>query len=137
MRRLVIRFSSSSFLSLSLSLTHTHTNSLFSSPLLPLLVEGATPKFLTEVVKIGTENNSESLPEALKIPGLFFAVMSLGSSFLCASLLAPERNRSPKIWGIKGFFGGPLTIRQLRDLDALITRAEKEAADDANRQATE
>jgi len=58
----------------------------------------ATPKFLTEVVKICNENNSESLTEALKIPGLILGVMSLGSSILCASLLAPERNRCVYTW---------------------------------------
>jgi len=84
----------------------------------------ATPEFLE---MIGTVNG-ESFIEILKIPGLALAGANVGSSLLCAARLAPERNRNAFTWGIKGLFGGLFIIQQLRGLDQLITREEKEAA---------
>eukprot|EP00536_Pseudo-nitzschia_multiseries_P007445 jgi/Psemu1/240247/estExt_Genewise1.C_1750103 len=88
----------------------------------------ATPKFLAEVLKIGTISSAQGLQDVLKYPGLALALASVGSGVLCAAVLAPERNRSAILWGIKGFLGGPLAISQLRELDSLITRGEEEAA---------
>lgn len=90
----------------------------------------ATPKFLVEILNIGTISSAQSLQDILQIPGLVLALVSLGSSILCAAVLAPERNRSVIVWGLKGFLGGPLAISQLKELDSLITREEEEAANE-------
>jgi len=82
----------------------------------------ATPEFLD---MIGTVNG-ESFIEILKIPGLALVGANVGSSLLCAVKLAPERNRNAFKWGIKGLSGGLFIIQQLRGLDQLITREEKE-----------
>ena len=87
----------------------------------------ATPKFLADILHIGTISSAQGLQDVLQIPALSLALASLGSSVVCAAFLAPERNRSAITWGLKGFFGGPLTVLQLRQLDALITREEEEA----------
>lgn len=88
----------------------------------------ATPKFLAEVLQIGTINSAEGLQGVLQVPALALALASLGSSIVCAALLAPERNRSVISWGLKGLFGGPLTVLQLKELDSLITKGEEESA---------
>jgi len=96
----------------------------------------ATPGFLRDVVGNWSTEDIRSLTESLQIPGLALGLASLGSSVVCAALLAPERNRDALVWAIKGFFGGPLAIRQLRELDTLITREEDEKAQiEARRQA--
>lgn len=87
----------------------------------------ATPKFLAEVLHIGTVSSAEGLQGVLQIPALSLALASLGSAVVCAAFLAPERNRNAITWGLKGFFGGPLTILKLRQLDSLITREENES----------
>mmetsp|Transcript_19238 Transcript_19238/g.53623 ORF Transcript_19238/g.53623 Transcript_19238/m.53623 type:complete len:412 (-) Transcript_19238:793-2028(-) len=88
----------------------------------------ATPKFLADVLHIGTVSSAQGLQEILQIPGLVLALASVGSSVLCAVVLAPERNRGAIVWGWKGFLGGPLALTQLRGLDSLITREEEEEA---------
>lgn len=88
----------------------------------------ATPKFFAEVLQFGTINSAEGLQDVLKIPALALALASLGSCVVCAAFLAPERNRGVISWGLKGLFGGPLTVLQLRELDSLITREETDAA---------
>jgi len=88
----------------------------------------ATPKFLTDLLHIGTTSSAQSLQEVLQIPGLALAVASLGSGLVCAVALAPGKNRSSLLWGIKGFLGGPPTVLQLRSLDTLITFGEQEEA---------
>jgi len=88
----------------------------------------ATPKFLGDVLHVGTINGAEGLQDVLKVPALALALASLGSSVVCAAFLAPERNRGVISWGLKGLFGGPLTVLQLKELDSLITREETDAA---------
>lgn len=88
----------------------------------------ATPKFLSEMLNAGTIGTAESVQGVLQIPALVLALASLGSGILCASVLAPERNRSVISWGLKGFFGGPLTVLELKELGSLITREESENA---------
>jgi hypothetical protein len=86
----------------------------------------STPGFLRDVVGSWSTEDIQSLTETLQVPGLAFGLASVGSSAFCAAILAPERNRSSFVWGVKGFFGGPLAIRQLKDLEKLITREEEE-----------
>jgi len=88
----------------------------------------ATPTFLAEILHVGTINSAGGLQDILKAPAFVLALASLGSSILCAAFLAPERNRSVISWGLKGLFGGPLTVLQLKELDSLITREEEETA---------
>ena len=82
----------------------------------------SSPKLL-EILNFG--GDSSSLLESLQAPALAFVAASIGSCVGCA-ILAQQKNRSPFVWGIKGFAGGPLAIRQLRPLGDLITRGEAE-----------
>jgi len=87
----------------------------------------ATPKFLADVLHVGTIDSAKGLQDVIQVPALILVLLSVGSSIVCGAFLAPERNRSVTSWGLKGLFGGPLTIIQLRQLDKLITREEEEA----------
>lgn len=88
----------------------------------------ATPTFLAEVLHVSSMKSAEGIQDVLQVPALAIALASVGSSIFCAAFLAPGRNRSVISWGLKGLFGGPLTILQLRELSSLITREETEAA---------
>ena len=88
----------------------------------------ATPKFLSEILHVGTVSSAQGLQDVLQFPASVLSLVSLGSCILCAAVLAPERNRSVTSWGLKGLFGGPLTILELRQLDSLITRGEEQEA---------
>lgn len=87
----------------------------------------ATPTFLADVLHVGTISSAKGLQGILQIPALSLALASVGSCVVCFAFLAPERNRNAFRWGLKGFFGGPLAVIQLRQLDALITREELES----------
>jgi hypothetical protein len=97
----------------------------------------ATPSFLINVV--GGDNGFHSVDDVtrvtatLQIPGLAFALASVGSGVVCAAVLAPERNRSVLVWALKGCLGGPLSIVQLRELGTLITREQDEENQSAQR----
>jgi hypothetical protein len=93
----------------------------------------ATPAFLENVVGSWSSPEIQKLQESLQIPGLVLGLASLISSVVCATLLAPERNRSGLVWAVKGFFGGPLAVRQLRELNTLITLEDKQNAEAAAR----
>lgn len=86
----------------------------------------ATPAFLSDVVGSWTSTDIRNLTDGLHVPALALGLASLGSSAVCAALLAPERNRSVLVWAVKGFFGGPLAVRQLRELDQLITLEDQQ-----------
>lgn len=81
----------------------------------------STPAFLSMVGVSDT-----SFVELLQGPGLVLILAAIGSSIVSANILAPPLNRSSFVWGFKGLCGGPLAILQLRELEALITRAEYE-----------
>lgn len=89
----------------------------------------STPTFLERFVGL---TDSSQLTNAMQPPALALLLASIGSCGLCGFLLAPERNRSSFIWAVKGFLGGPLTIRELRELETLITRGEQEEIGKAN-----
>ena len=57
--------------------------------------------------------------ELLQAPVLGLDVASIGSSFVAAIILAPEKNRNSFVWGLKGLFGGPFALLKLRDLNVL------------------
>ena len=62
----------------------------------------------------------------VKIVALGVIVAGLGSALVNGVALAPPRRRSSFVWGVKGLFGGPLAVLQLRVLDELKTNEEIE-----------
>ena len=68
----------------------------------------------------------DPLLEVLQIPALTLLVAGLGSGLANALIFAPEKKRSGFVWGVKGLMGGPLALRQLRELDELKTIGEIE-----------
>lgn len=89
-----------------------------------IIISGAygnsTPKALD---MIGLASN-DLIP--LKITGLALIFAGLGSAIVNGVGLAPPRRRSSFVWGVKGLFGGPLAVIQLRELDVLKTNEESE-----------
>ena len=81
----------------------------------------ATPTLLS-MMNIG----SEDLVEVMHIPALVLLVAAGGSAMVNAAILAPPKRRSSLVWGIKGLMGGPLAVRQLRELDDLKTIGESQ-----------
>lgn len=86
----------------------------------------ATPTFLSNVAGSWSAPDIQTLTGTLKIPALALGLGSIVSSVVCGVLLAPERNRSTWVWAVKGLFGGPLAVRQLQELDQLITLEDKQ-----------
>lgn len=68
----------------------------------------------------------DPLLEVLQIPALTLLVAGFGSGLANALIFAPEKKRSGFVWGVKGLMGGPLALRQLRELDELKTIGEIE-----------
>mmetsp|Transcript_9787 Transcript_9787/g.14604 ORF Transcript_9787/g.14604 Transcript_9787/m.14604 type:complete len:375 (-) Transcript_9787:79-1203(-) len=68
----------------------------------------------------------DPLLEVLKLPALTLLAAGLGSGLANALIFAPEKKRSGFVWGVKGLMGGPLALRQLRELDELKTIGESE-----------
>ena len=81
----------------------------------------ATPNALN---MIGLE--SDNLLDFMKIPALALAVAGVGSAVVNCVALAPGKKRSSFVWGLKGLFGGPLAVTQLRELGDLKTIGESE-----------
>ena len=75
-------------------------------------------------------NDSEVLLDVFKVPALTLLAAGLGSGFANALFFAPQKKRSGFVWLVKGLMGGPLAIRQLRELDELKTFGETEALND-------
>eukprot|EP00571_Detonula_confervacea_P011654 CAMPEP_0172312406 /NCGR_PEP_ID=MMETSP1058-20130122/17417_1 /TAXON_ID=83371 /ORGANISM="Detonula confervacea, Strain CCMP 353" /LENGTH=377 /DNA_ID=CAMNT_0013025851 /DNA_START=72 /DNA_END=1205 /DNA_ORIENTATION=- len=61
-----------------------------------------------------------------KIPSLALLAAGLGSAVVNSVSLAPPKNRSSFVWGLKGLMGGPLAVLQLRELGNLQTIGEIE-----------
>lgn len=81
----------------------------------------ATPTLLTMAGL-----SSDDLVEAVRIPSLVLLVAAAGSAVVNGAVLAPPKKRSPIVWFIKGLMGGPLAVRQLRELDDLRTIGESQ-----------
>jgi len=75
---------------------------------------------------VGISSGSDELIEFLQIPALALLVAGLGSGLVNALVFAPTKKRSGFTWGVKGLMGGPLAVRQLRELDDLKTIGEIE-----------
>jgi len=91
----------------------------------------ATPGFL--VLVLGSADaaaDSNGWLQALQVPAAALVMASLGSSIFCA-VTASTKNRSRYVWTVKGFLGGPLTVRQLVTLSTLITQQEQNEKDRA------
>lgn len=71
-------------------------------------------------------SDSGPLLELMRGPAFAFLLTSVGSSAVCGVVMAPQKNRNAFVWGVKGFAGGPLAIKQLKDLEPLITKGEAE-----------
>ena len=71
-----------------------------------------------------TDDAAHGLLDAAQVPALALLVASLGSAVVSSIVLAPGKNRSGFVWGVKGLAGGPLAIFRLQGLDPLITQAE-------------
>ncbi|KAL3801125.1 hypothetical protein HJC23_002418 [Cyclotella cryptica] len=69
---------------------------------------------------------SDELVKFLRIPAVVLLVASAGSGIVNAAVLAPPKRRSSLVWGVKGLMGGPLAVRQLRELGDLKTIGESE-----------
>ena len=82
----------------------------------------STPKFLD---MIGV-SDAPALLALLQVPALVLTAANIGSSIFCGAVLAPPLNRDASVWYLKGFFGGPLAVLELRNANALITRGEAE-----------
>mmetsp|Transcript_17470 Transcript_17470/g.24281 ORF Transcript_17470/g.24281 Transcript_17470/m.24281 type:complete len:390 (+) Transcript_17470:92-1261(+) len=82
----------------------------------------ATPTALSTLDLEG----SSSIQEALQVPALAVLLAGIGSSVVAGVILAPPKNRSGTTWFIKGLFGGPLAVLELKGLGDLITRGEQE-----------
>lgn len=81
----------------------------------------ATPTALT---MIGID--SDGSLDVLQIPALALAAAGIGSGIANGVALAPGKKRSSFIWFLKGLFGGPLAVRQLRELGDLKTIGESD-----------
>mmetsp|Transcript_19529 Transcript_19529/g.25294 ORF Transcript_19529/g.25294 Transcript_19529/m.25294 type:complete len:379 (-) Transcript_19529:144-1280(-) len=80
---------------------------------------------LTTAVAFGKASTTALIPlgisnlDVLQAPALGLDVASLGSSIVAAGFLAPQKNRNSFVWGVKGLFGGPSAILQLRQLEEI------------------
>ncbi|KAL7543127.1 hypothetical protein ACHAXR_012425 [Thalassiosira sp. AJA248-18] len=70
--------------------------------------------------------NLDGLLDVAKIPALVLMVAGLGSAVANGVVFAPAKKRSSFVWGLKGLMGGPLAVRQLQELDDLMTVGESE-----------
>ncbi|KAL3789180.1 hypothetical protein ACHAW5_002439 [Stephanodiscus triporus] len=94
--------------------------SIFAAVIVSCSFGNSTPKALD---MIGLASNDLTL---FKIIALTLIVAGLGSAVVNSTALAPPRRRSSFVWGVKGLFGGPLAVIQLRELDVLKTNEESE-----------
>ena len=87
----------------------------------------STPTFFVETTGlIETIDDAHRLMETFEIPASALGLANFGSAIVCSVILAPQRNRSPLVWGIKGLCGGPVAVRQLVGLEKLITFQDQE-----------
>lgn len=78
----------------------------------------------TALSSIGLENDDVLV--LFQIPALVLLIGGLGSALVNGVALAPPKKRSSFVWAMKGLMGGPLAVRQLRELDELKTFGESE-----------
>ena len=79
----------------------------------------STPYALQEWIHVGTND----VLTFFRVPA-FAAVVAAIVSGVVNFTMASGKNRSQSVWFIKGLFGGPLAISQLRELNRLSTQGE-------------
>ena len=84
----------------------------------------STPTFLQMTGLLPDEAMCQSVLGVLQGPAAGLVVASLSSLVFCATS-APQKNRNTFVWAVKGLLGGPLTIRSLRESEALLTKAQE------------
>jgi len=73
----------------------------------------------------------------IQFPALVVLLAAVGSGVVSYSMAA-EKNRSKEVWLVKGLFGGPVALLQLRGLESLLTQGETDQqAEDLNQVAQE
>lgn len=99
--------------------------SIFVAALVAFAFGHATPSFLYMI------NADESgIQELVQVPALIALLAAVGSTVVNTVVMAPKKKRSRFVWGVKGLFGGPVAMAQLRTLNTLQTREEKGMTDD-------
>ena len=84
----------------------------------------ATPSFLEMI-----NAKDSGIQEVIQVPALIALLVAVGSSVVNSVVMAPEKKRSQFVWAVKGLFGGPVAMAQLRTLDPLQTREEQGMSD--------
>jgi hypothetical protein len=79
-----------------------------------------------------SKSDATAILGLLQAPAFVILLASFGSSVVCAAIFAPQKNRNSFVWAVKGFAGGLIAIKQLQELDTLVTRGEAAAAERAN-----
>ncbi len=97
--------------------------SIFVAIIAAVAYGNATPRALA-MIGLGPEDGI--LLDLIKIPALALLAAGLGSGLVNAVVFAPPKRRNSFVWGIKGLMGGPLAVRQLRELEELKTVGESE-----------
>ena len=71
---------------------------------------------------------SDDMLDVFRVPALALLAAGFGSCLMNALVLASPKRRSSFVSGLKVLFGGALSIRQLRELDDLMTIGESESS---------
>ena len=95
--------------------------SIFVAITVALAYGNATPTALS-MMALGSDDRLDFF----RIPALALLVAGIGSGLVNGVILAPPKRRSSFVWAVKGLMGGPLAVRQLRELDDLKTFGESE-----------
>ena len=98
--------------------------SVLSTMIVCLAYGNSTPRAF-EMIGLSSVSSNGDL-NIVKIVALGVIVAGLGSAVVNGVALAPPRRRSSFVWSMKGLFGGPLAVLQLRVLDELKTNEEIE-----------
>lgn len=99
--------------------------SVLSTMIVCLAYGNSTPRAF-EMMGLLSSSPSNGDLNIVKIVALGVIVAGLGSAVVNGVALAPPRRRSSFVWSMKGLFGGPLAVLQLRILDELKTNEEIE-----------
>jgi hypothetical protein len=91
----------------------------------------STPVFFAQILHYAGSSTDIPILDVAKVPAAALVLASVGASAYCA-IQAPQKRRNSLVWSIKGLLGGPVSIRQLRDLPSLVTRRERDE-DEARR----
>ncbi|KAL9182794.1 hypothetical protein ACHAXT_004073 [Thalassiosira profunda] len=97
--------------------------SVFVAIAVALAYGNATPRALS-MIGLGEDASLDFV----RIPALALLAAGVGSAAVNAVALAPPKRRSSFVWGLKGLMGGPLAVRQLRELEDLKTVGELEGS---------